>query len=66
MSPVESSRQYRRPAFFALALVLIFPVGAGNAGQAGKVKPDKGVFLVAKPKISGGPFSESVVLLLAH
>ena len=72
MSPVESSRQYRRPAFFALALVLFFPVGAGIAGQAhqarqaGNVKPDKGVFLVAKPKISGGPFSESVVLLLAH
>ena len=69
MSPVKSSRQYRRPAFFALALVLFFPVGAGNAGQAGKVRPDKpdrGVFIVAKPKISGGPFSESVVLLLMH
>ncbi len=66
---MESFRQYRRPAFFALALVLFFPVGAGiagHSGQAGKVKPDRGMFLVAKPKISGGPFSESVVLLLMH
>jgi putative transcriptional regulator len=28
--------------------------------------PDKGIFLVAKPSIAGGPFHQSVVLLVAH
>jgi hypothetical protein len=30
------------------------------------VVPAPGVFLVAKPSIDGGPFRQSVVLLLAH
>jgi putative transcriptional regulator len=33
---------------------------------AAKVDPAPGVFLVAKPSIDGGPFHQSVVLLLAH
>ena len=61
----ESSRQ-NRSLLLVLALVAFFPVGAGSAGQASEVKPDKGVFLVAKPKIAEGPFAESVVLLLMH
>ena len=63
---MKSSRQYKRPAFLTLVLVLFVPLGVGHAGQAGKISLDKGVFLVAKPKISEGPFSESVVLLLMH
>ncbi len=44
----------------SLALVL----GAPSPSQ--KVAPTKGVFLVAKPSISSGPFHKSVVLLLSH
>ena len=65
MGPVRSSRQNRLPSFFVLALVLLFPIGVGHGEQADKVKPDKGVFLVAKPKVEG-QFSQSVVLLLMH
>ena len=47
--------------FLRLALVLAI------ASQAfAELDPDKGVFLVAKPKIDGGPFAHSVVLILAH
>ena len=44
----------------SLALVL----GAPSPSQ--KVAPTNGVFLVAKPSISSGPFHKSVVLLLSH
>ncbi|HXV60817.1 MAG TPA: YqgE/AlgH family protein [Vicinamibacteria bacterium] len=43
----------------ALVLAIASPAFA-------EVDPDKGVFLVARPKIDGGPFAHSVVLILAH
>ena len=39
---------------------------AAGANAQEPVKPAKGVFLVARPTIDGGPFFESVVLLLSH
>ena len=44
----------------SLALIL------GAPSESQKVPPTKGVFLVAKPSISSGPFHKSVVLLLSH
>ena len=40
-------------------------LGTSARGQE-KIVPAKGVFLVAKNEIEGGPFYQSVVLLLAH
>ena len=40
-------------------------LGTSATGQE-KIAPAKGVFLVAKNEIEGGPFYQSVVLLLAH
>jgi len=40
-------------------------LGTSAPGQE-KIAPTKGVFLVAKNEIEGGPFYQSVVLLLAH
>lgn len=39
---------------------------ATSAGAQEKVRPARGVFLVANARIDGGPFERSVVLLLAH
>ncbi|MFQ5790353.1 MAG: YqgE/AlgH family protein [Acidobacteriota bacterium] len=61
----------------ALALLALSPTAGGGSGHSSSQHPrerrsleplrlDKGVFLVAKPRIAGGPFSRSVVLLLAH
>jgi putative transcriptional regulator len=47
-----------------VATVLIFLATGASAQEA--VEPAKGVFLVARPTIDGGPFFESVVLLLSH
>jgi len=47
-----------------VAASLALTLGAPSASQ--KVPPTKGVFLVAKPSISRGPFHKSVVLLLSH
>jgi putative transcriptional regulator len=46
-------------------LVLVFATAA-SVQPAPAVAPAPGVFLVAKPSIDGGPFHQSVVLLLAH
>jgi putative transcriptional regulator len=45
---------------------LLLLAGAAAAPRAEPVKPGQGVFLVAKPSIDGGPFWQSVVLLLQH
>lgn len=51
-----------RRLVLTLAVVL-----AGNAGIGQEtIAPARGVFLVAKNTIEGGPFHQSVVLLLAH
>jgi putative transcriptional regulator len=47
-----------------VATVLVF-LAAGASAQE-PVAPAKGMFLVATPTIDGGPFFESVVLLLSH
>ena len=47
----------------AVTLLLVFLAAEGTAAP---VKPAAGVFLVAKPSIDGGPFWQSVVLLLQH
>lgn len=39
---------------------------AASAGAQERVRPARGVFLVANARIDGGPFERSVVLLLAH
>jgi putative transcriptional regulator len=44
--------------------LLLLPLAA--EATAAPVKPEAGVFLVAKPSIDGGPFWQSVVLLLQH
>ena len=49
---------------FVVALSMMF-LGTSAPGQE-KIVPAKGVFLVAKNEIEGGPFYQSVVLLLAH
>jgi len=46
----------------ALAVMLL----VSTASTQEKLAPAKGVFLVAKQDIEGGPFYHSVVLLLAH
>jgi putative transcriptional regulator len=46
-------------------LFLIFATAA-MVQPSRAVAPAPGVFLVAKPSIDGGPFRQSVVLLLAH
>jgi putative transcriptional regulator len=50
-----------RPLF-----VLVLVTLASGASAQGDVKPAPGVFLVAEPAVEGGPFYESVVLLLSH
>ena len=49
----------------ALSLLFVLLPGSSARGQK-KVAPAKGVFLVAKSEIEGGPFYQSVVLLIAH
>ena len=46
--------------------VLPLVVLAASAGAQERVRPAKGVFLVAEARIDSGPFERSVVLLLAH
>lgn len=46
----------------ALSMLLL----AASAPGREKLAPSKGVFLIAKSEIGGGPFYQSVVLLLAH
>jgi putative transcriptional regulator len=46
-------------------LLLVVVAGASLHGQE-RLAPAKGMFLVARNEIDGGPFHESVVLLLAH
>ncbi|GMR23484.1 MAG: hypothetical protein BMS9Abin37_1917 [Acidobacteriota bacterium] len=46
----------------ALSLVVLVARAPGRE----KIVPAKGVFLVSKSEIEGGPFYQSVVLLLAH
>jgi putative transcriptional regulator len=51
-----------RERFALFSLLVAWPFSA----PVRAVAPGPGVFLVAKPSIDGGPFRESVVLLLAH
>jgi putative transcriptional regulator len=46
--------------------ILFLVVLAASAGAQERVRPARGVFLVANARIDGGPFERSVVLLLAH
>jgi putative transcriptional regulator len=48
-----------------LALLALVTLATGASAQE-RVKPARGVFLVAEPEIEGGPFHQSVVLLLSH
>lgn len=59
---------YRSGLFgFAIAAFAIHSLlGETGASRTPEVTPAPGVFLVAKPSIEGGPFFESVVLLLSH
>ena len=52
-------------ALSILSILSMMLLGASAPGQ-GKLAPAGGVFLVAKNEIEGGPFYQSVVLLLAH
>jgi putative transcriptional regulator len=47
-------------------LLFAFLTASAFSPPARAVAPAPGVFLVAKPSIDGGPFRQSVVLLLAH
>jgi len=49
----------------ALSIVVLGARAPGPSGQA-KLAPAQGVFLVSKSEIEGGPFYQSVVLLLEH
>ena len=51
-----------RERFALVSLLVAWP----SSAPVRAVAPAPGVFLVAKPSIDGGPFRESVVLLLAH
>ena len=55
----------RRSVVVVAALGAAVLAGASVTSQ-GKIGPAKGVFLVATNEIDGGPFHQSVVLLLAH
>jgi len=47
-------------------VVLLLVASAPWAGAQRNVEPAEGVFLVSEPRIDGGPFHRSVVLLLSH
>ena len=49
----------------ALVALALAALAAGASAQE-RVRPTTGVFLVARDEIRGGPFHESVVLLLDH
>lgn len=49
-----------------LGLVLLAALAVSTAPAQKPMPPAKGTFLVAKEEIDGGPFHQSVVLLLAH
>ncbi len=48
-----------------LVVLVLIALATGASAQE-RVMPARGVFLVAEPSIEGGPFYESVVLVLAH
>ena len=50
------------PVLVALSIVIL----GARATEKETVAPAQGVFLVSKSEIEGGPFYQSVVLLLAH
>lgn len=58
------TRAARVAIFISGALLL--GAGRGQLRPEPEPRPAKGVFLVAKPDIGGGPFLKSVVLLLEH
>lgn len=53
-------------AAILLSTALVLGAGAEQSRPRPEPSPAKGVFLVAKPDINGGPFLESVVLILEH
>jgi putative transcriptional regulator len=48
-----------------VALLVLATLATGASAQE-RVEPGRGVFLVAEDEIEGGPFYQSVVLLLSH
>jgi len=62
VSPAAFHWEYRRFLFLVSFLLVS---GQSVHAQKAQIEPEKGVFLVAKPRVSGA-FKESVVLLLAH
>ena len=62
---LKAADEMTNPVVVALSIVVLGARAPGPPGQA-KLAPAKGVFLVSKSEIEGGPFYQSVVLLLAH
>jgi len=57
-------RRLLRPLLVFVLLLSLEP--ALKAQKTEKIEPAKGVFLVARPPVTGATFKETVVLLLAH
>ncbi len=65
-----------KPSAFVLATLFATTLASSSISSAQNPRqrqrrletlaPQKGIFLVAKPSIAGGPFHQSVVLLVAH